>query len=178
MITAPSGTEDGISCGSNCTENYDPDTSVSLTATPSSDSLFDSWLGDCSGTSNPYTLIMNGDKFCNAQFKTIATFNITPVASSMEVGGETDLVALYDPDGDGPQTVRVVTKSSNWSSSNEVIAKVDDESQKGKVTGTRPGNVIITATYTNPLGNVMVANANIAVSFQPFWKEIIPWYQR
>ena len=39
----------GISCGSNCIENYDYNTVVTLSATPSNGSTFAGWSGACSG---------------------------------------------------------------------------------------------------------------------------------
>jgi uncharacterized repeat protein (TIGR02543 family) len=42
----------GINCGVDCSEQYTPGTSVTLTATPAADSLFTGWSGGgCSGTS-------------------------------------------------------------------------------------------------------------------------------
>jgi len=43
-------TASGITCGSDCTENYTPGTSVALTATPAADSIFTGWQGACSGS--------------------------------------------------------------------------------------------------------------------------------
>jgi subtilisin family serine protease len=40
----------GIDCGADCTEEYVPGTVVTLTATPSADSVFVGWTGACSGT--------------------------------------------------------------------------------------------------------------------------------
>lgn len=37
---------EGITCGSDCSETYDYNTSVTLTATASAGSLFDNWSGD------------------------------------------------------------------------------------------------------------------------------------
>lgn len=42
-------TGDGINCGSDCNEPYNPNASVTLTATPSS-GTFSGWSGACSGT--------------------------------------------------------------------------------------------------------------------------------
>jgi 6-phosphogluconolactonase (cycloisomerase 2 family) len=40
----------GINCGTDCSEPYASGTSVTLTATPASGSMFSAWSGDCSGT--------------------------------------------------------------------------------------------------------------------------------
>ena len=40
----------GINCGSDCREDYNKGTLVTLTATPESGSTFESWSGECSGT--------------------------------------------------------------------------------------------------------------------------------
>jgi len=39
-----------ISCGDNCQASFNPDTVVTLTATPDAASTFTGWSGDCSGT--------------------------------------------------------------------------------------------------------------------------------
>ena len=43
----------GISCGVDCSEDYDYQTAVTLTASPAVGSDFVSWAGDCSGTPSP-----------------------------------------------------------------------------------------------------------------------------
>jgi len=58
IVSSPSG----INCGSDCTENFNQGTSVTLTASASSGSSFASWAGDCSGSSNTCVVSMNAAK--------------------------------------------------------------------------------------------------------------------
>lgn len=57
-----------ISCGSTCTANYDHGTSVTLTSTPASDSLFTSWGGACAGSLNTCTVSMTEARAVTATF--------------------------------------------------------------------------------------------------------------
>ena len=58
----------GISCGTDCSENYANGTSVTLTAAPAEGYVFDNWSGDCSGTASTATVVMNANKSCTASF--------------------------------------------------------------------------------------------------------------
>ena len=62
---------------------YDDGSSVKLTATPADASwAFSGWTGDLTGTANPATLLMNGDKSVMATFTKIQrTLNVTVVGS-------------------------------------------------------------------------------------------------
>ena len=60
-------TGQGINCGSDCAENLNANTSVSLTATPSADSIFSGWSGACSGTGT-CQVTMNQAKNITATF--------------------------------------------------------------------------------------------------------------
>ena len=59
--------------------------SVQLTATPSSGWSFSGWSGDASGTANPVTITMNGNKAVTATF-TQNTYSLT-VNVSPSAGG-------------------------------------------------------------------------------------------
>ena len=50
------------------TYSYDSGTSVTITAIPNSGYTFSGWSGDASGTSNPLTITMNGNKSITANF--------------------------------------------------------------------------------------------------------------
>ena len=56
----------GIDCGSDCSETYNEGTSVTLTATPGSGSIFGGWTGDPDCSDGAVT--MNANKTCTAAF--------------------------------------------------------------------------------------------------------------
>ncbi|MHB1197261.1 MAG: ice-binding family protein [Lutibacter sp.] len=57
---------------------YTNGTNVELTATPASGYEFTSWTGDATGTNNPLTVLMNGNKNITANFSLIATGGLCP----------------------------------------------------------------------------------------------------
>ena len=86
-------TGNGIDCPGDCTQDYEENTDVQLTATPKSNNKFLRWEGALTGTTNPGTVTMTGDK------QTIAYFGA--------VSGNTDTDGVSDttesgPNGDDP----------------------------------------------------------------------------
>ncbi|TGN99656.1 hypothetical protein PN36_35275, partial [Candidatus Thiomargarita nelsonii] len=61
-------TPTGINCGTDCTEDYNTGTEVTLTATPEAGSTFTGWSGDCNGTGN-CVVTMNNDLSVTATFQ-------------------------------------------------------------------------------------------------------------
>ena len=57
----------GINCGTDCSETSPPDTTINLTATPASGSVFSGWSGDCAGGSS-CALTMSQDRSVTATF--------------------------------------------------------------------------------------------------------------
>ena len=67
----------GVNCGTDCTENYDHGTMVTLLATASTGSTFTGWSGGgCSGTTTFCTVTMDMIQFVSADF-TIDTNTLT-----------------------------------------------------------------------------------------------------
>ena len=64
----------GINCGSACSTNYNSGTSVTLTATALSGSVFAGWSGACSGTGKTCIVKMSTTKAVTANFTTVATW--------------------------------------------------------------------------------------------------------
>lgn len=77
-----SSTPAGISCGNDCTNDYDDGTSVTLTATAETGFDFTGWTGACSGVSS-CVVTMNSDQSVTATFsqQTSESYSLT-VASS------------------------------------------------------------------------------------------------
>jgi Divergent InlB B-repeat domain/RTX calcium-binding nonapeptide repeat (4 copies) len=97
----------GINCGSDCSEVYTQGTSVTLTVSPSSGSVFDGWSGACSGTGS-CVLTMDAAKTANAAFTKVsynlhvdrvfqgtgATGTVTSAPTGINCGADCDQV--YD----------------------------------------------------------------------------------
>lgn len=66
----------GVACPANCSESYLPGTPVSLNAVPNNGWTFSGWRGDCSGTGNPYNLVMNENRSCHADFVPTGPFTL------------------------------------------------------------------------------------------------------
>lgn len=54
--------------GNSDTGMYNFSDSTNMTATPNPGSKFDTWSGDCSGTNNPLSILIDGTKTCTAKF--------------------------------------------------------------------------------------------------------------
>jgi len=62
-----SSSPSGISCGNDCTHEYQTGTAVNLTATPNSGYVFDGWSGACTGNTS-CNLILDANLTVNANF--------------------------------------------------------------------------------------------------------------
>ena len=72
---------------------------VRLTATPAGDYAFTGWGGDASGTSNPLSVVMDGDKSITASFQgpppSCETWSLLNVAAGP--GSRVGAAAVWDP---------------------------------------------------------------------------------
>jgi uncharacterized repeat protein (TIGR02543 family) len=67
----------GINCGATCSYQFVSGTSVTLTATPDSSSVFGGWSGDATGTNSTVTITMNSNKNVTATFNALYTLTLT-----------------------------------------------------------------------------------------------------
>jgi uncharacterized protein (DUF2345 family) len=67
----------GINCGATCSYQFISGTSVTLTATPDSSSVFGGWSGDATGTNSTVTVTMNSNKNVTATFNALYTLTVT-----------------------------------------------------------------------------------------------------
>jgi hypothetical protein len=65
----------GISCPPDCSEPFDPDTSLTLTASPGTGSNFAGWSGDCSGADSSCNLLLD-DAHPDNRYATNAAFGV------------------------------------------------------------------------------------------------------
>lgn len=123
---------------------YNHGSSVVLTATPATGYVFSSWSGDATGTTNPLTVSMNGNKNITANFTAIPanTYTLTVNAVNGSVAKVADQ-AIYSS---GSTVVLTATAAAGYSFS----------SWSGDATGS-----------VNPLTVTMNANKNITANFTP-----------
>lgn len=101
----------GINCGSDCSESYTYNTSVTLTAAVSVGSTFAGWSGNCSGTATTCSLTMSAAK------SVTATFNMN--LPSANVTCQKNGIAVSDADCwgfVGKDILTLVNNSSNYDS--------------------------------------------------------------
>ena len=89
-----SSTPAGIDCGSDCSEDYDYNTEVTLTATPATGSVFGGWGGACTGT-DPCVVTMTEARSVTATFE-IGNFVLTVVKAGDGAGTVTSSPAGID----------------------------------------------------------------------------------
>ena len=95
----------GIDCGADCSERFDQDLTIVLTAVPDEGSEFVGWSGACSGSAPACTLQVNEQKLATAMFErlpppTTSTFVLSVSKSGSGGGAVTSQPAGIDCNGD------------------------------------------------------------------------------
>jgi Divergent InlB B-repeat domain/PASTA domain len=108
----------GISCGASCSAQFVDATSVTLTASPDSGSLFTGWSGDCTGT-EPCVLSMAGNHSVTAGFAKVVKCKVPKVVGLKLPKAKSKLVKAHCRTG-------------------KVTKKFSNSKKKGKVIGQKP----------------------------------------
>jgi uncharacterized repeat protein (TIGR03806 family) len=72
-----SSTPAGVNCGTDCSESYQLNTVVTLTATPAASNTFAGWSGACTGTAATCSVTMSAARSVTATFNTGATLGLS-----------------------------------------------------------------------------------------------------
>jgi len=153
-----SGTVTGtsINCGSSCVASLALGTAVTLTAKPASNSIFNSWTGDCTGTQLTCTFNISGENNVTANFVLNAQ---TGGGSGGGGGGSTTFKINISKNGKG--TVTADPSASSYGSGTVVtLTATPDPGQPwvgwgGACSGTSP-----TCTLT------MTSDQNVTANFR------------
>lgn len=99
--------------------SYNYDETVWLTATPSSNYLFDQWGGALSGNTNPRKIIMNDNKSVTAYFKQIPEEVSTPNKPSGPASSKIDLSVTFTTSGSICNYGHAVEYQFSWGASDQ-----------------------------------------------------------
>jgi uncharacterized repeat protein (TIGR02543 family) len=152
---------------------YDAGTEVTLTATPAGGYQFSGWSGDLSGSTNPATITMDGDKNVTATFTAIpivleeiktggstGSTTVTTSASLTGVSGHLYLAAISTVPLS--QVLAVSGLGLNWTLVRRQCAgQTSTNVEVWKAQGTPSGNGTVTATVE--YGNSTIAPVRAAV---------------
>jgi len=119
--------------------------SVTLTATPDSGYTFSGWSGDASGTTNPTTVTMNGNKSVTATFTTLVPTNLAPTVSA---GSDKSVALPQSVSLQGTATDDALPLNSTLSVSWSKVSGPTTGGQAGTVTFANPSSAITTATFS------------------------------
>ena len=107
----------GINCGNTCSAGFAPGTNVTLTATPTSGSVFGGWSGGgCSGTATTCSLTLTASVPVTATFNSTAqgfSFAIDPTASVAQGGSATATANITRVNGYAGAVTLAVTGAPN-----------------------------------------------------------------
>jgi len=119
---------DGINCPTDCSEDYDEGTDITLIATPSAGYVFRGWSGACSGTGD-CTVTMDSDTSVTATFIGPGTIGIqTKSISVIEANGQVQITLCRRDGTNGAVEVSYVTQDDS------ATAGVDYEATNGTIT--------------------------------------------
>jgi hypothetical protein len=129
---------------------YTTGTVVTVTANPNTGYAFGNWSGDLSGSVNPTTITMNGNKSVTANF------------SVLPPGSQTVLFVVGDANSMGPSDIAIHNRLQNYGYTVQVVN--DELVVTGDATG--KGLVLVSST---------VGSANVTTKFWDVAVPVINW---
>jgi len=142
-------TANGTALTSGVAATFNAGTSVSLQATPSANYIFTSWSGSLTGSTNPATITMNGNKTITATFTPAVNYSLTVTFANGTVTANgtalTSGVAVSYPSGTSVILEATPSAGYNFSSwSGSLTGSTNPE------TITMNGNKTISAIFVDP----------------------------
>ena len=148
---------------------YNENTNVSVTASPADGFTFTGWTGDASGSTNPLTISMNGDKNITATFSRSQYALKMGVAGQGSVNQELVSTAKSKTDYESGSTIRLTANSEP-----EWIFYRWDGLSRGFIDAAT-GQEEISLDFDNPIEVVVNSSINATATFeQVFQEEEIP----
>ena len=131
---------------------YNENTNVSVTASPADGFTFTGWTGDASGSTNPLSISMNGDKNITATFSRSQYALKMGVAGQGSVNQELVSTAKSKTDYDSGSTVRLTATPSSGSIFNSWSGSSTETTNQIDVT--IDGTKSVTATFEETISQV------------------------
>ncbi len=155
----------GINCGSDCSNQYDDGTSVSLTATAETGFEFTGWQGACTGTSN-CSVLMDEDKSVTATFTAV---DAPDHLLSVTVNGNGTVTSSPQGINCGSDCSETLSENTQISLFATADAGYKLESWSGACSGTSGCSITmsqaqtVTATFveSNPSGSLAIADMGL-----------------
>ena len=133
---------------------YEAGTPVTLTATPAPGWQFDGWSGDASGSDNPLTITMDGNKTITATFSKIQGTMYTLTVNTVGQGSVTPNGGTYEA---GTPVTLTASPASGWQFDGW---SGDASGSNNPLTITMDGNKTITATFSKIQGTMYTLTVN------------------
>ncbi len=142
----------GINCGSTCSAVFYPETSVTLTESPTAPSTFVDWSDGCTGTASTCTVTMSAAKSVTATFTQICTYVISPTSKIFTSSGGTDTVSV------------TVNTGCTWSATSNVDWITINSGSSGNGNGTVSYTVSANTPTSQRTGTLTIAGQTFTVT--------------
>lgn len=136
----------GIDCGTDCDQAFDPNTTVTLTASADANSVFASWGGDCSGTQPGIQVTMDQARSCSATFNDNGDPNritVSPDSVRASINSEQAVTLTWLNNG-AAQVGQTVTAATTVGTVTPLEQATDAQGQATfKLLGATPGQGVL-----------------------------------